>query len=149
MKDPKKIHTKKVNPKCRVNGCSKTGFFINGICDRCKKRMISKPKKAVKQVSNNSYPKALKEAKRVFQLLRRVQEADLNGVCKSKNLDMMSPTTNQEYVDWFIAKYGQSEYDRLNLQKNLKVKFSAFELIEMTKVWNIEIERIKKEKGLK
>jgi len=59
---------------------------------------------------------------------------------------MMNPETVNEYVTWFINKYGQDQYDRLNALKNQKVKFSTFELIEMTKKWNIEIEKLKIEK---
>lgn len=188
MEDPKKIHIKKVYPKCRVNGCSRKGDFENGICPRCKTKIskAQKPKKVIKQSSNNTYPKALKEAKRTFQLLRRVQEADNNGVCrcvhntyrhytkcdgghlfpayylaicfnpinvnpqeKHKNMDMQNPETVNEYVNWFIDKYGKDQYDRLNFLKNQKVKFTTFELIEMTKSWSVQIEKLKIEKGFK
>jgi hypothetical protein len=188
MQDPKKTHVKKEYPKCRVNGCTKKGIFENGICPRCKGKISQsqKPKKTIKQVSNNSYPKALKEAKRAFQLLRRVQESDHNGVCKcvhgsyrhytkcdgghlfpayylaicfnpinvnpqekDKNKDMMNPETTQEYVNWFIDKYGKDQYERLKLLKNSKIKYSTFELVEMTKIWTTQIEKLKTEKGLK
>ena len=62
---------------------------------------------------------------------------------------MQNPETAKEYVNWFIDKYGKDQYDRLNALKNQKAKFSAIELIEMTKNWSVQIEKLKIEKGFK
>ena len=39
-----------------------------------------KKRKPIKKQSEQSYPMAFKDAKRTFQLLRRLQESDLNGI---------------------------------------------------------------------
>jgi len=79
--DPKRTHQKKEHSKCRVTRCTKKGEFPNGICDKCTNQLnkVGKRKPIAKQ-SQLSYPKALAEAKRAFQLLRRVQEADSSGM---------------------------------------------------------------------
>ena len=81
--DPKRTHQKKEQAKCRVTKCTKKGEFTNGICDKCTNQLnkVGKRKPIAKE-SNLSFPKALAEAKRAFQLLRRVQEADNKGMVK-------------------------------------------------------------------
>ena len=68
--------------KCRSNQCLRFGIFENGICPKCIGLMNKsvKAKKQIKKASDRDYPKAFKEAKAAFQLLRRLQEADKNGV---------------------------------------------------------------------
>ena len=172
--------------KCRVTSCLK--LTDEGICKKCMERINRKPskKKPIRKVSAATYPKALREAKQAFQLLRRLQESDEKGYCKCvhgayrnykgcdgghlipamylgtcfdpmnvnpqekhKNMDMMNPRTNKEYVDWFIDKYGQKSYDNLLVKMHVKVKFSVFELTEMKNEFYKEIEMLKIKKGLK
>ena len=139
----------------------------------------------IKKNSDLSFPKAVKEAKQTFQLLRRVQEADTNGMVKTvhggikhytkvdaghylpayykntcfnqfnvwcqeknKNMDMQNPMTVLEYRNFLINKIGIHELEKLESIYKLPKKYSAFELIEMTKVWKAEIEQIKKSKNL-
>ena len=174
--------------KCRSNQCLRYGIFENnGICEKCTKLMNQgfKPKKAIKKESDRSYPKAFKEAKAAFQLLRRLQEADINGIVKcihgsykhyskvdgghfypamykntcfnsfnvwpqekSKNLDMMNPETVNEYKEFLIKKIGVQEFIALTDSYKLPKKYSTFELIEMTRYYRSEIDRIKKEKNI-
>ena len=82
--DPKPTRHKKDLPKCRVTGCLKRGDFENGICPSCLGKWHNATKKSrkskVRKQSGRSYPKALREAKASFQKLRRLQEADGNGI---------------------------------------------------------------------
>ena len=77
MQDPKKIHIKKVLPKCIVTGCLKKGEFENGICGKCKIKMSKSkaPKKAITQVSE----KRKKENKEYLKL--RNEFLKKNNVC--------------------------------------------------------------------
>lgn len=173
--------------KCRSNQCLRVGEFESGICDKCQ-NLIKHGFKKIKMIKKNSdlsFPKAFKEAKQTFQLLRRIQEADTNGMVKcvhgsikhytrcdsghffpamykntcfnslnvhpqekAKNMDMMNPATVLEYRNFLINKIGINELERLESIYKLPKKYSAFELIEMTKVWKAEIEQIKKAKNL-
>lgn len=74
------VRSKKIKTKCKVNGCLTN--TEEGICKKCSKSLNSKK---LKRKSELSYPKALREAKASFQKLRRLQEADKNGVCKCVN----------------------------------------------------------------
>lgn len=65
--------------RCRVRGCNKIGEFENGICQKCLSRM-NKKRTQIKKTSNRNYPKTLRKAKELFQKLRRIQEADDNGI---------------------------------------------------------------------
>jgi hypothetical protein len=71
--------------KCRSNQCLRVGEFENGICDKCKNLMKQgfKKKKPIKKNSELSFPTVFKEAKQTFQLLRRVQEANFEGMVKT------------------------------------------------------------------
>lgn len=173
--------------KCRSNQCLRVGEFENGICDKCQKLMKQgfKKRKPIKKNSDLSFPKAFKEAKQTFQLLRRIQEADTNGMVKCvhgsikhytkvdaghylpahykntcfnalnvhpqekvKNMDMQNPMTVFEYRNFLIDKIGLNNVEKLESIYKLPKKYSAFELIEMIKVWKAEIEQIKKIKNL-
>ncbi len=173
--------------KCRSNQCLRVGEFLNGICPKCQNLIKQgfKKRKPIKKNSDLSFPKAFKEAKQTFQLLRRVQEADTNGMVKTvhggikhytkvdaghylpayykntcfnqfnvwcqeknKNMDMQNPMTVLEYRNFLINKIGINELERLESIYKLPKKYSAFELIEMTKAWKVEIEQIKKVKNL-
>ena len=185
--DPKKIHQKQVLPKCKVNNCTRKGMFENGICDKCKSVLnkVSKRNKPIRKESQGNWSKAFREAKRDFQLLRRLQEADSNGIVscvhgkkahytkvdaghylpshykntcfnhlnvwpqeKNKNMDMINPMTVMEYRSFLIKKIGLSEVEKLEQTYKIERKFSAFELVEMSKLFRIEIEIIKREKKL-
>ena len=61
---------------------------------------------------------------------------------------MQNPMTVLEYRNFLINKIGINELERLESIYKLPKKYSAFELIEMTKVWKAEIEQIKKAKNL-
>lgn len=173
--------------KCRSNQCVRVGIFENGICEKCKKLMNQgfKARKPIKKVSSLSFPKAFKEAKQAFQLLRRVQEADYNGMVKcvhgsfkhytkvdaghympahykntcfnysnvwpqekNKNMDMQNPVTSMEYRNFLIKKIGLKQVEKLEQTYRIEKKYSACELIDMTKHFRGEIDRIKKEKNL-
>jgi len=185
--DPKPIHQKKDLPKCKVNSCTRKGEFENGICDKCKTILNKVPKrnKPIRKQSPANWSKAFREAKRDFQLLRRLQEADNNGMVncvhgrkahykqvdaghylpshykntcfnplnvwpqeKNKNLDMGNPVTAMEYRSFLIKKIGLGEVEKLEQTYKMERKFAAFELVEMSKLFRIEIEIIKKEKGI-
>lgn len=66
----------------------RSGEWQSGICPRCedliKKGFAAKKKrfKPLKKESGNTYPKAFKNAKAVFQKLRRIEESDENGNCR-------------------------------------------------------------------
>ena len=72
--------------KCSNNNCLRT-VTERGLCKKCtdlinsgvRKRKAAKP---IKKESSRNYSKALREAKRSFQLLRRLQEADDKGMVK-------------------------------------------------------------------
>ena len=173
--------------KCKSNNCLRYGIFENGICQKCIGLMnkTAKARKPIKKKSDLSYPKALKDAKTAFQLLRRLQESDENGFCvcvhgrrcyytqcdgghyipsiyrfhcfnplnvfpqeKIKNMDMMSPVTVLEYRNFLIKKIGLNEVEKLENTHKLPVKWSAWELIEMTKKYRSEIEILKKQKNI-
>lgn len=173
--------------KCRSNQCLRFGEFENGICPKCQKLMKQgfKKRKPIKKNSDLSFPKAFKEAKQTFQLLRRVQEADTNGMVKcvhgsikhytkvdaghylpanykyhcfnplnvhpqekNKNMDMHCVITVLEYREFLIKKIGLVEVEKMEQTHRLERKYSAFQLIEMTKAWKVEIEQIKKAKNL-
>lgn len=78
--------------KCRNNQCLRMGEWQNGLCNKCtlliqkgftaRKREAKKKKMTLKRESQNAYPNALKRAKAAFQRLRRIQEADENGIVK-------------------------------------------------------------------
>jgi len=97
--DLKPIRVKPDLPKCRVNGCTKKGNFLNGICDKCKVILnkVSKRNKPIRKQSPRSWSKALREAKASFQKLRRLQEMDQNGICLC---------VNGEYRHWTKAQGG-------------------------------------------
>jgi len=78
MQYPKTIHTKKNDPKCRVNGCTKKGQFENGICPICKTKIskAQKQKKAIKQVSDKR-----KKENTLYSCLRKQFLTD-NPLCK-------------------------------------------------------------------
>jgi hypothetical protein len=78
-----KYMNKKDLPKCRVNSCFQRGDFERGICPKCKNKINKAAKakrKPIKKESSNTYSKALREAKQSFQRLRRIEEADDNGM---------------------------------------------------------------------
>lgn len=78
--------------KCSNNQCLRQGEWINGICPKCealikkgfaaRKKATKEKRKALSKTSANNYPKALRRAKAAFQRLRRIQEADSNGMCR-------------------------------------------------------------------
>lgn len=171
---------------CKSNQCLRVGIFENGICPRCTDLMKQgfKKRKPIKKQSERSYPKAFAEAKRDFQLLRRLQEADCNGfvkcvhgrIChytkcdaghyipanykyhcfnplnvhpqeKNKNMDMHNPVTVREYREFLIKNIGLKEVEHLEQTHRLERKYSACELIEMSKHFRAEIDKIKKDKN--
>ena len=178
--DPKKTSSKPDLPKCRVTGCLKKGIFENGICGGCKNRIkkgLSKKSKPIKKESSNRYSKALREAKASFQKLRRIQEADANGICICecgsyrhwtkcqsghfhpaiklatcfvpenvnpqtgwRNKDMDNPTTNNGYRQFMIKKYGAEKVQFLEMLSQQPVKFSTWELVEMKRNFDAQIE---------
>lgn len=156
-----------------------------GLCKKCtllinsgtKKRKSEKP---IKRESSRNYSKALREAKRSFQLLRRLQEADKKGMVKCvhgsirhytkcdgghyvpgeklftcfiqdnvwpqekyKNMDMMNPVTVLEYRNFLIKKVGIERVEWLEMASKLQIKYSVFELVEMKRQYDKEIEEIK------
>lgn len=122
--DPKQIHQKKDLTKCKVNGCLKKGDFKNGICDKCFKSIQKKNKerkRPVKKVSDNSYPKLFKDAKRLFQLLRRIQEADNNGYC----VEVHGRSLHYKSCDaghYMPATYLNTCFDAMNVHPQAKNK---------------------------
>lgn len=185
--DPKQFHTKKELPKCKVNSCLKRGNFENGICPKCTVTLnkVSKRNKPLKKQSDSGWSKAFRECKISFQLLRRIQEANNEGMVtcvhgkrmhytkcdsghympaqykytcfnplnvwpqeKNKNMDMQNPVTVLEYRSYLIEKIGLIEVERLEQTYRIERKYSAFELVEMSKLFRSEIDAIKKEKKL-
>ena len=70
--------------KCSNNNCIRT-VTEKGLCKKCTDLINSGPgskkhRKPIKKESNSNYSKALREAKRSFQLLRRLQESDDKGI---------------------------------------------------------------------
>lgn len=71
--------------KCANNNCLRV-VKEKGLCLKCTKLINSgtraKKPKPIKKESSRNYSKALREAKQSFQLLRRLQETDENGIVK-------------------------------------------------------------------
>lgn len=163
---------------------------VPGLCQKCIRLINSGTKKRkpkpIKKESSNNYRKALRDAKQSFQLLRRLQESDLNGMVKCvhgsvkhytkcdgghyipaeklftcfipenvnpqekyKNMDMMNPLTVIEYRNWLIKKIGLQRVEWLEMASKLQAKLSTFELIEMKKQYDNEINEIKQKIGWK
>lgn len=109
--------------KCRSNNCLRYGNFENGICPKCIGLMnkSQKAKKAIKKVSDRSWPKAFKEAKTAFQLLRKLQEADNNGIVECVH-GKKCHYTKCDGGHFFPSIYKNHCFNPLNVWPQEKVK---------------------------
>lgn len=108
--------------KCRVNGCCQKGEFENGICPKCVKKLKStKKRKPVSKKSSRNYPKLLRKAKELFQKLRRLQEADDNGIVKCVHGGVMH-YTKCDGGHYYPAHYLKTCFDPKNVHPQEKRK---------------------------
>jgi hypothetical protein len=109
--------------KCRSNQCLRVGEFENGICPKCQKLIKQgfKSRKPIKKNSDLSFPKAFKEAKQTFQLLRRVQEADINGMVKCVH-GSIKHYTKVDAGHYLPANYKYHCFNPLNVHPQEKNK---------------------------
>jgi hypothetical protein len=110
--------------KCRSNQCLRYGNFESGICPKCiglinkAYKVNSKP---LKKQSDRSYPKAFKNAKAAFQLLRRVQESDNNGLVKCVH-GKRCHYTKCDGGHFYPAIYKNTCFNALNVWPQEKIK---------------------------
>ena len=109
--------------KCRSNQCLRVGEFESGICDKCQNLIKQgfKKRKPIKKNSDLSFPKAFKEAKQTFQLLRRVQEADTNGMVKCVH-GSIKHYTRCDSGHFYPAMYKNTCFNHLNVHPQEKTK---------------------------
>jgi hypothetical protein len=111
--------------KCRNNNCMRSGNFDNGLCPKCTKSLNNwhnaKTKSKIKRQSSNTYPKALREAKASFQQLRRIEEADNNGIviCEDGSRCLWSKCDGGHYIP---AKYLATCFQKENVNPQRKVR---------------------------
>ncbi len=76
--------------KCAVTKCQKKGIFVNNICDTCTKQLKKSYKERrpirrsaqLKKESDREHSKAMREAKKYFQMWGRLRDADELGMVK-------------------------------------------------------------------
>lgn len=122
--DPKPEKKTQTKAKCKVNNCLRVGDFLNGICEKCFKKMQTNTKKKpkpLKKQSNNPWSKAFRDAKSSFQRLRRVQEMDQNGICRCVNGEYRHWTKAQG-GHWIPAKILSTCFESMNVHPQSGLK---------------------------